>query len=344
MLARLQPGAVSPPADVEDRIVAAALARRPATVGATPSAHAVMSLDAARVRRRVRTRVAVLAAAIVAAAVVIGVIVQRGQSSPEVASGHFSLTTLQHRDIDALVRSPGARTGVFGSVPGRVVVAAGGKAAVYDLRGVQAVAIGLVSGGGTRILGPAPPTDGVIAFVVDHPDRVVAVTLVRDGHEIARGAQREVVARVRRRVSRTSPLSAHRARIMIARSASQSAWFVATSRRKPRVDSGAGSRNAASTVPFGARCVVRGDTEAFPASRIAARLFPERGRTAVADGVAWVRVRRRGAGRPSRLPRRAPPRPEPGAWRSRCPRPRRARSARRRSVPAPVRPPWVATP
>ena len=184
VLDKIQPAPVGPPAELEDRIVAAALARRPAAVAAT--AAPVADLDTARTRRRLRARVAVLAASIVAAAVVVGVIVQHDNSAPAVAGGHLSLTTLRRADIDALVRSPGSRTATFGAGPARVVIAADGRAAVYGLSSARPVSIGLTGVGGTKILGPAPPVGGVISFVVVHPERVVTVTVLGAGVEIER--------------------------------------------------------------------------------------------------------------------------------------------------------------
>ena len=123
-----------------------------------------------------------------AAAVVIGLIVQSGSSGSSAPGGHVALATQQRTDVAALVRTAGARTGTFGSGNGHVVITPGGTAAIYGLAGDGAASIGLVSSGGTTALGPAVPRGRVIAFTVDHPERVTAVSLSRDGVEIARTA------------------------------------------------------------------------------------------------------------------------------------------------------------
>ncbi|HEV7525847.1 MAG TPA: hypothetical protein VGP92_12835 [Acidimicrobiia bacterium] len=177
VLAHMPVPEVTPRAELEDRVIAAALQRRPA---------AVPSLAGRRTRRYRQFRVAALAAATVAAAIVVGVMVDNGNSGSPVPHGHVTLAALQHSDIDALLRSPGARRGGFVPAPARVVIAPDGNAAVYDIKGVDAVSVGLVSAGGTTLVGPARPDGGAIAFVVDHPERVTAVTIVRNGVEIAR--------------------------------------------------------------------------------------------------------------------------------------------------------------
>jgi hypothetical protein len=179
VLAHMPIAEVSPADALEDRVVAAALARRPA---------AVPALEGVRARRRLRVRLAALAAAAVAAAVVVGVIVQSGDSSRPVPGGHIALSALQRADIDALLRTPGTRAGSFGSTGGNVVIAPDGKAAIYGLTDKGALSVGLVSSGGTTVIGPARATGGVIAFVVDHPERVTAVQLLRNGTELARAA------------------------------------------------------------------------------------------------------------------------------------------------------------
>jgi hypothetical protein len=168
---------VTPPADLEDRIVAAALRQRAATVPA---------LERHRTRTIRRIRLAALGVAAVAAAIVIGLIVQSGTTGTPAPGGHVRLATLQRADIDALLRAPGTRTGTFVPPVGHVAIARDGNAAVYDLTATDPVSIGLVSSGGTTIVGPARPTGGAIAFVVDHPEHVTAVALIRNGDEIAR--------------------------------------------------------------------------------------------------------------------------------------------------------------
>jgi hypothetical protein len=172
---------LTPPPALEERVVAAALERRAANAVALPTADR-------RTRRLNRFRIAALSAAIVAAAVVAGLIVRDGSSGPSTPGGRVALATQEHGNFEALVRSPGARTGVFGGGNGRVVIARNGDSAVYDLAGGApgSITIGLVSAGGTTTLGPAQPSGRSIAFVVDHPERVTAVTLTRNGVELAR--------------------------------------------------------------------------------------------------------------------------------------------------------------
>jgi len=178
VLASLPIPEVTPAADLEDRIVAAALDRRPGTT---------TTLDAGRTRRTRRVRLAALAIAAVAAAVVIGLIVQQSATTGTPApGGHVSLATLRRTDIDALLRAPGTRTGTFTPAVGRVAIARDGNGAVYDLTETGPLAIGLVSRGSTTVVGPTKASGGAIAFVVDHPERVTAVTLVRNREEIAR--------------------------------------------------------------------------------------------------------------------------------------------------------------
>jgi hypothetical protein len=177
VLGRMPIPEVEPPADLEDRVMAAALEQRP------PS---VPTLDARRARRTRRIRFAALGVAAVAAVVVIALIAQTNTTGTPGPGGHVSLAALQHSDIDAILRAPGTRTANFVPPIGRVAIAANGNGAVYDLAQPGPVAIGLVSNGGTTVVGPAQPSRGGIAFVVDHPERVTAVTLIRNGHEIAR--------------------------------------------------------------------------------------------------------------------------------------------------------------
>jgi hypothetical protein len=167
---------VAPRAELEDRVVAAALQRRPATVP---------TLDRARARRLSPIRLAALGAATVAAAIVIGLLVHGSSTSPT-PGGRISLATQQRTNVDALVRAPGSRTATLSAGNGRVVIARSGDAAVYGLSSDAAASVGLVSAGGTTTLGPAQPTGGTIAFTVDHPERVTAVTLSRNGAVVAR--------------------------------------------------------------------------------------------------------------------------------------------------------------
>jgi len=181
VLGRMPTPEVTPPAELEDRIVAAALDRRPASVP---------TLDTRRTRRTRRTRLAAIAIAAVAAIVVVGVIVQTGTTGTPAPSGHLSLATLHRTDIDALLRAPGTRSAAFTPPIGRVAIGRDGNGAVYDLTESEPVEIGLVSRGGTTVVGPAAPSGGAIAFFVDHPEHVTTVTLIRNGAEIARAELR----------------------------------------------------------------------------------------------------------------------------------------------------------
>jgi anti-sigma-K factor RskA len=171
---------VMPPPELEDRVMSAALARRPAVAS---------SVDPTRRRRVNRVRAGVLVAAVVAAAVVIGVIVTRGSTGTPPPAAHISLATVQHSDVEALLRAPGTRTGVFRPalpIRGRVALGVRGDGIVYDLRTNAPVSLGLISAPGSTVIGPARAVDGAIRFTVDHPDRVTAVDLIRNGETIGR--------------------------------------------------------------------------------------------------------------------------------------------------------------
>jgi hypothetical protein len=176
VLGRFPVEEVAPPPELEDRIVAAAAERRRPT-------REVVSIDSARSRRLRRVRVGVLAAA-VAAAIVVGVVLATEKSQTPMPSGHVSLATVRRAEIESLLRAPGARMGAFAG-GGKVVLTENGNGAVYDLTDAAPLSIGLVSSGGTTEIGPTPPRAGVIAFVVDHPERVHSVTLIRGGSVIA---------------------------------------------------------------------------------------------------------------------------------------------------------------
>ena len=171
---------MAPRPDLEDDVIAAALARRPA---ATPS------VDRARRRRANRVRVAVLAAAVVAAVFVGALIVRDGSGGPPAPAAHLSLAAVQRADVEALLRKPGTRHGVFRPVlptRGTVALATNGEGIVYDLRTDAPVSLGLISNGRSTVIGPAAAVNGAIGFVVDHPERVTAVDLIRNGATIGR--------------------------------------------------------------------------------------------------------------------------------------------------------------
>lgn len=176
-LAQLPVEEVTPAPGLEDRVLAAALARRPA---------AATDLAQARVRRRNRARLAVLGVAGAAAAIVVAVLLATGASTTRAPVGHVEPSTEHATDVAAVLHEPGARTGVFPNGLGRVALAPSGQGDLYDLARRGPIVVGLVSDHGTTTMGSATPQDGVIAFGVDHPERVTALTLILDGAEIGR--------------------------------------------------------------------------------------------------------------------------------------------------------------
>jgi len=182
VLAHLPVPEIEPRADLEDRVLSAALARRAAP---TPSIERARD-DRNRNRNRNRIRVAVLAITTAAAAVVIGLIVTAQSSSSPTAGGRIVNTTYRGEDVQALLRTPGARVADLGPSAGKVVVVPDGRSAIYDVPATQTdpLVIGLVSKGGTTLLGPVRADGGTIAFSVTHPERVTAVTLQDAGRQL----------------------------------------------------------------------------------------------------------------------------------------------------------------
>jgi hypothetical protein len=172
------------PSDLEERVVTAALARRPAATSA---------LDRARAQRRSRLRIATLGGVAVAAAIIVAILVMTHDSSSPLPKGRITSVATARPDVDALLRQPGARTGTFDHGRGKVVLGRSGKGNAYGLDTSAVVAVWLESDGGTAAsLGTAKPTDGAIAFSVDHPDLVTAVRLTRpDGSLLARATLSE---------------------------------------------------------------------------------------------------------------------------------------------------------
>jgi hypothetical protein len=177
VLAQLTTEEIVPAPELEDQMVAAALTRRPA---------AARALDGARAKNRARARLAILGVTAVAAAVVIAFLLAGGSDPTGVPKGHIELSTSQAADVAALVNEPGVRIGTFSNNAGKVALAPSGQADAYGLHTQGPVVITLVSENGTSSLPAATPVDGVIGFGVDHPDRVVAITLSQNGREIAR--------------------------------------------------------------------------------------------------------------------------------------------------------------
>jgi len=169
----------TPRPGLEDDVIAAALARRPS---------ATSSIDRGRPRTN-RVRIAALAAAVVAAVVVTGLIVNDRSTGNRAPTAHVSLATVQRADVEALLRAPGTRSGAFRPVlptRGRVALGTNGKGLVYGLRTDIPVSLGLISEAGSTVIGPVRAVDGSIVFVVDHPERVTAVDLIRNGATIGR--------------------------------------------------------------------------------------------------------------------------------------------------------------
>lgn len=176
VLGHLPSGELAPAPELEERMVAAALARRPA---------AARTLDTARAKRRSQVRVAILGATAVAAAVVVAFLFAGGDSTNPVPTGRIQLSTSQAADVEAILREPGVRVATFSNGAGKVALSPAGQGDVYELTTSGPVTIGLVSDGGRSSLPPATPVDGVIGFGVDQPDRVTAITLSQNGREIA---------------------------------------------------------------------------------------------------------------------------------------------------------------
>ena len=176
VLGHLPSEELAPAPELEDHIVAAALARRPATA---------RTLDAARAKQRSRMRMAILGATAVAAAVVVAFLFVGGSSTSDAPTGHIELSTSQAADVEAILREPGVRVGTLTNGAGKVALSPAGQGDIYELTATGPVTISLVSENGTSALPPATPVDGVIGFGVDHPDRVTAITLSQNGREIA---------------------------------------------------------------------------------------------------------------------------------------------------------------
>jgi len=169
---------VSPPGQLEDRVVTAALARRPATTSA---------IDGAPARRRSRRRTAALGAIAVAAAIIVAVLVTTRDASSPAPKGQIAAVVSTRADVVDLASAPGARSGAFDRVRGVAVLGRTGRGGMYDLpRREVEVWLDTTPGHSIR-LGTATPAEGVIAFTVNHPELVRAIRLTNpDGTELAR--------------------------------------------------------------------------------------------------------------------------------------------------------------
>jgi hypothetical protein len=167
VLAHLPFDEVAPPPELEERTMAAALARRPA--GAD-------ELAAARHRRRSRARLLTAAAAAIVAIVAIAALVaSRDQSSG--TPDRIEAVSSSRADVRTLLDSPGSRTGRFPGGTGKAVLATNGRGDLYDLRPTKAMTVAIETADGTVVLGNATPHDGIIAFHVQHPELVRAVSI-----------------------------------------------------------------------------------------------------------------------------------------------------------------------
>jgi hypothetical protein len=175
VLAHLPFDEVTPPPELEERTMTAALARRPAGVD---------EIAAARRRRRSRVRLIVASAAAIVAVTAIGALVAtRDQSSG--AQNRIEAVSANRADVQEVLDSPGARTGALPGGAGRVVLATDGHGDVYDLGPTGTVSVSIETADGTVVLGDATPRDGIVAFHVQHPDLVRAVRVTpRSGQEL----------------------------------------------------------------------------------------------------------------------------------------------------------------
>jgi hypothetical protein len=168
---------LAPPPELEDRTIAAALARRPASA---------VSLDGARRRRRTYARLAGLGAVAATAAIVVGVLAAtRDSSSTPDPSGQIVTVAATSENAEEMIDSPGARTGAFGGGGGAVLTSEG-RGALYDLPTTSVVVIELVTVDARTAIGSAAPDDGAVVFTVDRPELVVAIRIsFVNGGEIA---------------------------------------------------------------------------------------------------------------------------------------------------------------
>jgi anti-sigma-K factor RskA len=125
-LAHLPVDEVAPPAELEDRVMAAALERRPA---------AAVSIDRHATEPRTRRRRLTLAAVAVAAAVVI-VALLAGRHTTAPPKGRIQTVAVAHADIERALARPGSRTGTLRGVltsPISVVLERDGTGYLYHL-------------------------------------------------------------------------------------------------------------------------------------------------------------------------------------------------------------------
>jgi hypothetical protein len=177
VLAQLPADDLAPRAGLEDQVVAAALARRPA--GAT-------ALDGRRATRGSRARTFVLVASGVAAVVVAALLITVHTTPTSSPTGRIA-NVASNSDVDVLLHQAGSRSGSFTPPIGKVVLAPNGSADVFGLLNNHPVDIVLETDSGSVAMPTATPQNGVIAFNVTHPDLVRAVRLTTsDGVPLGR--------------------------------------------------------------------------------------------------------------------------------------------------------------
>jgi hypothetical protein len=115
---------VSPPPDLETRVVEAALARRPSSTTA---------LQRTGDRRRTVIRWGALGAVAAAAAVVVGVLLTTNTPTTH-PSASIQTVAVTRDDVDAVLAKPDTRTGTLAGegIRGEVALASNGEGYVYD--------------------------------------------------------------------------------------------------------------------------------------------------------------------------------------------------------------------
>jgi hypothetical protein len=146
---------VEPPAELEDRVVAAALAARPATVRNISSAR--------RARRRATARWATLGAAVAAAAAVVGFMVVTSNDAKPTPGGSVELAGAGHQAVRApILEQPGTRKGdlidMKGAMRGKAALATNGDGVLYDLETL-----------------PAPPPGEYLWVWLDTGEKVIPI-------------------------------------------------------------------------------------------------------------------------------------------------------------------------
>src|SRR5262249_19164162 len=152
VLAHLPFDEVAPPPGLEDRVMSAALRRRPVP------------------QPRSRRGQAILAGLAIAALIAALVLVVANHHSP-LARTRVENASVTRADVDSVLSASGVRTGAFPN-GGRVALAPDGRGYLYRLApGKVAVALDNLA------LGTVQPHAGIIALRVQHPELVQAVSV-----------------------------------------------------------------------------------------------------------------------------------------------------------------------